>query len=127
MHRSRISRVRIRLFLSVNNCFCDALSYISGGGKRFRVLFGFPEFAVNSFSLALDSQVLAQVVDQVEHIASVLQAASAASQRCVEVPFDVDLQKARKQSCLNHLFERFGKPVIIILCQKNNPPIVERL
>ena len=56
-----------------------------------------------------------------------VQAASAAAQRCVEVPFDVDLQKAWKQSCFNHLFERFGKPLIIILGQKNNPPIVERL
>ena len=55
------------------------------------------------------------------------QAASAAAQRRVEVPFDVDLQKAWKQFCFNHLFERFGKPLIIILGQKNNPPIVERL
>ena len=59
--------------------------------------------------------------------AGIGQAASAAAQRCVEVPFDIDLQKAWKQSCLNHLFERFGKPLIIILGQKNNPPIVKRL
>jgi hypothetical protein len=54
-------------------------------------------------------------------------AALPTAQGCAEVPFDVDLQKAWEQSCLDHLSERFGKPLIAILGQKNNPPNVERL
>lgn len=51
---------------------------------------------------------------------------SESSQLSVEISFYVDLQKAWEQSRLDHLFERFGKPLIVILGQKNNPPKIQR-
>ena len=49
------------------------------------------------------------------------------SQLPVEIPLDVNLQKAWEQSRLDHLFERFGKPLIVVPGQKNDPPSIQRL
>jgi len=45
----------------------------------------------------------------------------------VEIPLDVNRQKTWEQSRLDHLFERFGKPLIVALGQKNDPPSIQGL